>query len=233
MKISDMNWSQVEDYLSRDDRAILPIGSTEQHAGLSLAVDSILAEKLAIETAEPVGVPVFPVVSYGCTPQWRRYPGTVTIRLATLLGLVRDILDSLAESGFKRIMILNGHGGNQPVHQFLREWNADNAGTRVKFHNWFDSPKVVAKVKAIDPVATHASWFENFPWTRLEGVTPPARPAPVLERTRMFCMNPDEIRAYAGDGNNGGVYQHDDADMLALWEIARAEARDRLEGPWG
>ncbi|MFX4497631.1 creatininase family protein, partial [Acinetobacter baumannii] len=53
MKIADMNWMQVEAYLQRDDRCLLPIGCTEQHAYLSLAVDAILAERVAVEAAEP------------------------------------------------------------------------------------------------------------------------------------------------------------------------------------
>ena len=52
MRIADMNWMQVEDYLRNDDRTVLPLGSTEQHSYLSLSVDSILAERLSIE-AEP------------------------------------------------------------------------------------------------------------------------------------------------------------------------------------
>ena len=54
MQISEMNWMMVEEYLKRDDRAVLPLGSTEQHAYLSLSVDSILAERLAVEAAEPL-----------------------------------------------------------------------------------------------------------------------------------------------------------------------------------
>ena len=54
-----MNWMMVEEYLKHDDRAVLPIGSTEQHAYLSLVTDTILAERLAVEAAEPLGVPVF------------------------------------------------------------------------------------------------------------------------------------------------------------------------------
>ncbi|TMV37188.1 creatininase family protein, partial [Thioclava sp. BHET1] len=74
MKITDMNWQQVEDYLKTDDRAILPLGSTEQHAGLSLSVDSILSEKVALDAAAPLGIPVFPVVAYGLTPYFLAYP---------------------------------------------------------------------------------------------------------------------------------------------------------------
>ena len=49
MKIADMNWAQVEAYVARDDRAVLPIGSTEQHAGLSLCVDYILSERVSVQ----------------------------------------------------------------------------------------------------------------------------------------------------------------------------------------
>lgn len=68
MRIADMNWMQVESYLQKDDRAVIPLGSTEQHAYLSLAVDNILAEKVALDAAEPLGIPVFPPVNYGITP---------------------------------------------------------------------------------------------------------------------------------------------------------------------
>jgi creatinine amidohydrolase len=62
MRIHDLNWMQLEAYLERDDRIVLPLGSTEQHAYLSLGTDSILAERIAVEAAEPVGVPVLPVL---------------------------------------------------------------------------------------------------------------------------------------------------------------------------
>jgi creatinine amidohydrolase len=59
MKIADMNWMQVAEYLKDDDRAVIPLGSTEQHAYLSLGTDAILSERVAVEAAEPLGVPVF------------------------------------------------------------------------------------------------------------------------------------------------------------------------------
>jgi len=61
---------QVEEYLRDDDRAVLPLGSTEQHAYLSLSVDSILSEQVAVDAAEPLGVPVFPAMPYGPTPSF-------------------------------------------------------------------------------------------------------------------------------------------------------------------
>jgi len=124
MRISDMNWQQVEAYLGHDDRAVVPLGSTEQHAYLSLSVDSILSERVAVEAAEPLGVPVFPVLAYGITPYFRGYPGTLTLRVETYLCVIRDLLDSLAESGFGRIVLVNGHGGNAPAQALAGEWMA-------------------------------------------------------------------------------------------------------------
>ena len=54
--IHEMNWMQVETYLKRDDRCVLPLGSTEQHAYLSLCVDNILPEKLANDAVGTLGV---------------------------------------------------------------------------------------------------------------------------------------------------------------------------------
>src|SRR5690606_36491578 len=74
MRISDMNWMQVEAYLGTDDRCVLPLGSVEQHGYLSLAVDQILAARVAVEAAEPLGVPVFPTLPYGLAPYFAAYP---------------------------------------------------------------------------------------------------------------------------------------------------------------
>ena len=81
VRISDMNWMQVEAYLRGDDRAVLPLGSTEQHSYLRLTVDCILPEKVAVDAAEPLGIPVFPVLPYGVTPYFREFPGSVTLRV--------------------------------------------------------------------------------------------------------------------------------------------------------
>ena len=232
MKISDTNWGQVETYLKSDDRAVLPLGSTEQHAGLSLSVDSILSERVSLEAAAPLGVPVFPVVPYGLTPYFLAYPGSVSLRVETYVRIVRDILDSLKRSGFRRILIVNGHGGNQPAQPLAIEWQADNPEMAVKFHNWWNAPRTFAKVQELDPVASHASWMENFPWTRLEGVVQPSQMKPMIDMARMRVMSPDAVRKHLGDGNFGGYYERPDEDMLAMWDIAVAETREILEGPW-
>ena len=232
MTISAMNWSQVEARLALDDRCVVPLGSTEQHAGLSLSVDSILAERVATEAAAPLGVPVFPVQPYGLTPYFLGYPGSISLRVSTYLALVRDVLDSLHGQGFRRILLVNGHGGNAPAGALAIEWMADHPGTAVKFHNWWNAPDTLAKVKEIDPVASHASWMENFPWTRLPGVVQPEGRKPMVDFDRLRVKAPDAVRALLGDGNFGGLYERPDADMMAIWEVGVAETRAALEGPW-
>ena len=56
MRITDSNWFEIEEYLKTDDRCVLPLGSTEQHAHLSLSVDTILSGKIAADAAAPLGV---------------------------------------------------------------------------------------------------------------------------------------------------------------------------------
>jgi creatinine amidohydrolase len=232
VRISECNWQQVEAYLRNDDRAVLPLGSTEQHAQLSLSVDSILSERVAAEAAEPLGVPVFPVVAYGLTPYFVAYPGSITLRTDTYVRLVKDILDGLHAQGFRRILIVNGHGGNQPASSLAIEWMADNPETAVKFHNWWAAPATMSKVLEIDPVASHASWMENFPWTRLASVKQPTQQKPMIDLARMRLMSPKAVRDYLGDGNFGGYYERPDEDMQAIWDIAVGETRALLEGPW-
>ena len=232
MNISETNWGQVESYLATDDRAIVPLGSTEQHAGLSLSVDSILSHRVAVEAAAPLGVPVFPVMAYGITPYFLAYPGSISLRISTYLAVVRDILDGLYAQGFRRILLVNGHGGNQPAGSLAAEWMADHRDTAVRFHNWWNAPKTLAKVQEIDPVASHASWMENFPWTRLPGVVPPGERKPMIDLDRLRVLDPDGVRTYLGDGNFGGLYQRPDADMLALWQVAVEETRALIDGPW-
>jgi len=232
MQISAMNWMQVEDYLKTDDRCILPTGSTEQHSYLSLSVDSILASKLANDVAEPLGIPVFPVVPYGLAQQWTAYPGTVTLRIETYLAVIRDILDSIHRAGFRRILIVNGHGGNSPAAGMVKEWVMDNPNSQVKWHNWWNAPQVWAKVHETDPVASHASWLENFPWTRLDGIQFPEHQKPMANMGKMEVLNPSATRAYLEDGNMGGVYQKPDDDMLAIWDIAIQETTALIEEGW-
>jgi creatinine amidohydrolase len=232
VKIAAMNWMQVEEYLTRDDRCVFPIGSTEQHAYLSLCVDAILAERVSVEAAEPLGVPVYPAMPFGLAPYFLSFPGTISLRVETLLAVMRDAVASVHGAGFRRILIVNGHGGNAPVGALAQELMSVHPGLSVKFHSWWNAPRTWAKAQEIDPSGSHANWMENFPWTRIGNVAPPERPKPPPDRELMRASPPDAARRILGDGSFGGDYQKPDESMLALWAVGVEEVREALEGPW-
>ena len=228
MKIVDMNWMQVADYLTRDDRAVIPLGCVEQHAYLSLGTDLILSERVAVEAAEPLGVPVFPALAYGITPYFLAFPGTVSLRVSTYLSAIDDMLSSLWGQGFRRFVLVNGHGGNSPVVSLAAEWMGAHPDAKVVVHNWWNAPRTWKAVESIDPVASHASWMENFPWNRVAGA--PAETKPPVDLNLLRTLPPGGVKDLIGDGNYGGAYQKPDEQVLAVWRTGVEETRAVIGG---
>jgi len=232
VRARDLNWMQVDEYLARDDRVVLPVGSTEQHGYLSLETDNILAERVSAEAAEPLGVLVLPVLPYGLTPSFASYPGSPTLRLETFLAVIGDLLDSLHGQGFQRFLVVNGHGGNLAGASLVREWAAEHPDAQAIFHNWWASERVQAAAMAIDPEPSHANWYENFPWTRLEGVDMPSERKPPLDQDAYRVANPAGVRELLGDGVFAGAYQLPDEQTEAVWRAGVEEVRELLESAW-
>lgn len=223
----------LDGYLERDDRIVLPLGSVEQHGYLSLGVDAILAERVAVEAAEPMGVPVLPALAYGLTPYFAAYPGSPTLRVETYRAVLRDLLDSLYGQGFRRFLLVNGHGGNEAGRASGDELENTHPDAQVIWHNWWNAPRTWAVVQKIDPDASHASWLENFPWTRLEGVELPSERKPMQDIARMRELDPGDVRAMLGDGSLGGLYERSDDDVLRVWQAGVEEVREVLQSGWG
>jgi creatinine amidohydrolase len=234
MRLHEMNWQAVEAYLDNDDRVVLPIGSTEQHGYLSLGTDAILAERVAIEAAEPLNIPVLPVLPFGLAPYFTAFPGSLTLRMDTFLNVIRDLLDTLAGQGFRRIAIVNGHGGNAPAMNLVREWVAQPRPERVQvtFTSWYAAPKVAAMAAGYEDDPTHGGWFENFPWTRLPGVQLPAGGKPHLSRDVVGQASPADVRALSGDGSFGGSYELSEEIMSEIWQTGVDEVRELLVSGW-
>ncbi len=223
---------QLERYLDRDDRIVLPLGSTEQHAYLSLATDNILAERVSVEAAEPLGVPVLPVLPYGITPSFAAYPGSPSLRLQTFAAVVRDLLDSLYGQGFRRVLVVNGHGGNTPARTVASEWMARHDAAQALYHDWWIGPRTLEVVREIDPDFGHAAWLENFPWTRLPGIELPEKKKPLFDQSAYRVANPSRARELIGDGSFGGRYVRSDEEMLRVWQAGVDEVRELLERGW-
>jgi creatinine amidohydrolase len=232
MRIQDCNWMQIEAYLRSDDRVVLPLGSVEQHAYLSLAVDQILAERVAVEAAEPLGVPVLPALPYGIVPYFAAYPGSPALSPETYGAVLCEVIGSLHGQGFRRFLLVNGHGGNDAGRPVLEEWAAARREIEVVWHNWWNAPRTWAVVQAVDPDASHASWLESFPWTRLPGVEVPKERKPMVDLDAVRSADPLVAREMLGDGSFGGLYERSDEDVLRVWRAGVEEVRDVLASGW-
>jgi creatinine amidohydrolase len=232
MRVQDCNWMQLEEYLATDDRIVLPFGSIEQHGYLSLGVDMILSERVSVEAAEPLGVPVLPSLPYGITPYFAAYPGSPTLSVETYQAVVRELLDSLHGQGFRRFLLVNGHGGNDPGRAAATDWNDAHPDAQAVWHNWWNGPRTWEVVQSIDGDASHASWLENFPWTRLAGIAQPQERKPMADIATMRESDPIDVRALLGDGSLGGLYERPDEDVLRVWRAGVEEVRDLIESAW-
>lgn len=107
---------EVEEYLKENDLVLFPTGSTEQH-GKHIAIDNdaFTALEVAKRVAEKTGVLVAPVMPFGYSPHHMAFPGTITLPFETLLQVYKEVCKSLMKHGFKKIVIMNGHGGNNNV----------------------------------------------------------------------------------------------------------------------
>ncbi len=95
--------------------ALLPVGSCEQHGPhLTLDTDSAVADAIAFRLAADLDddAVLCPTIGYGLSENHLGFAGTLTLRPATYLALIDDVLDSLAHHGLRRVLIINGHGGN-------------------------------------------------------------------------------------------------------------------------
>ena len=121
----NLTWPEAEESLQKVDVAILPVGAIEQHGPhLPLDTDSFDAQYLAHQVAAACSEPrplVLPLIPYGVSYHHDGFKGTISINNNTLSNLVYEIGISLAKNGIKKIVIINGHGGNSPSLNFAAQ----------------------------------------------------------------------------------------------------------------
>jgi creatinine amidohydrolase len=203
MRIEDLNWMDVEAYLKQDDRLILVLGTIEQHGYLSLATDVKVPLALADAASQKTGVLVAPPVNYGVSPYFITYPGSFTLRISTFLDTVEDILRAAYRQGFRRILVLNGHGGNDAARSRMVEVANDLAGLKLSWYAWWTAHSVEEVARKHGLEREHASWMEAFPFTRVADLPEGVKPEVKIKG----LLNAVETRAAYGDGVFGGAYQ--------------------------
>ncbi len=223
MRIDELNWMDVEKYLEKEDRLMLVIGACEQHGYLSLLTDVKIPLALADAASQRTGVLVAPPLNFGCSPYFLSYPGTISLRMETLLAVVEDLVRSVYGQGFKRLLVLNGHGGNNGVKIRLTELANELPGLKVQWYAWWMSHSMEAIGVRHELKLAHANWMEAFPFTIVgdlpEGEkVPPRVPSEVLDAAAS--------RRVYGDGSFGGAYR---AEAAIMQETFDAVLQDILQ----
>jgi creatinine amidohydrolase len=224
MLLEDLNWMDVENYLKHDDRIILVTGTCEQHGSLSLLTDVKIPMAIATIAAEREGVLVAPPINYGVSPHFAAFPGTIAIRVETFQRVVQDVVGSLFAQGFKRIFVLNGHGGNKIAETLVELANA-HSGLQLDWLDWWQHPIVEEIAKQHGLEKGHANWMENFAFTRVTDDMPQGvKPRVQLPATADAAAT----RRLLGDGSYGGAYQAADEVMDQLLEAVVGVVQERL-----
>jgi creatinine amidohydrolase len=227
MRIEDLNWMDVEEYLKHEDRLMLVIGACEQHGYLSLLTDIKVPLALADAASTRTGVLVAPPLNFGSSPYFLTYPGTISLRLSTLMDAVEDIVRSVHGQGFKRLLVLNGHGGNSGAKARLTELANELPGLKVQWYSWWlaHSVEEVALRHNIKP--SHANWLEAFPFTIVADLPESEKVPP---RIPSEVMDAKTTREVYGDGSFGGRYRVADEIIQEIFDAALADIMQLLKG---
>lgn len=152
--LAETNYAQVKDHPC--EVAVLPMGATEPHnLHLPYGTDTYQVEEIgrqACEAAWEKGarVVLLPAIPYGTETNQLEFPLAMNLNPSTLGLVIRDLVDSLARHGVRKLLILNGHGGNDlkpllrelhgrtPVHVFLCDWYRGPSSDVI--HDIFDDP---------------------------------------------------------------------------------------------
>lgn len=137
--LHEMSWQEAKEYFLANDIAILPVGSNEQHGPQNpLGTDHLIAKSIAEEAARHTGVVCLQVVPFGVSSHHRQFWGTISISASAFKEYVKEICLSLMYFGVKKIVIVNGHGGNTgPLLEVARELR--EIGLFISIYQWWEA----------------------------------------------------------------------------------------------
>lgn len=137
--LHEMSWTEAKNYFVKNDMAIVPVGSNEQHGPQnSLGTDHLIAKAIAEETAKRTEVLCLQVIPFGVSSHHKQFWGTIYISPRIFKSYVKDTCLALNYYGARKIVIVNGHGGNLPVlMELARELREE--GISVSIFQWWEA----------------------------------------------------------------------------------------------
>jgi creatinine amidohydrolase len=145
-EFAKLTWEEVNGAVAAGKLALIPAGTIEDH-GLHLPIDTdvVIASAICQRTAEliPDELVLLPPITFGYSPHHIDGPGTLTIRWDTFVNYVKDITTSLVHHGFRKLLILNGHGSNRPVLELAaRLTGVEHPDAQCAMLSWWDLLRV-------------------------------------------------------------------------------------------
>lgn len=163
-ELAHLTWRQARDALARARLALVPIGSCEQHGPhMTLDSDLAIADAFARRLEAELGDDALlcPAIPYGLSEHHLAFAGTLTLRAETLLAVVRDVVDGLVRWGMRRVLLVNGHGGNADALRLAAREAARDGRAQVGAVMWSLAAAEEIASRAIGPRYGHACEFET------------------------------------------------------------------------
>lgn len=167
--LAKMTWPEVEQILKETEIALVPIGSTEQHGpALPVDNDAYIATELTLRLAERVWsrqkVIVTPTITFGYSPHHMDFKGTITLSESTLANVIIDVCKSLAHHGFKKIILVNGHGGNETALSNALHTLGSSIDAKVFVVDWWSIGTDKIREVATPPFYHACDMETSFAW---------------------------------------------------------------------
>ena len=159
--------ADIRSLRDKDTIAIIPIGSIEQHGPhLPVQVDALLAGEVARRTArlvvEHASIVVLPTIWSGLAEHHMSLGGTLTLDLRTFQDLVRGIVRAVIRNGFRKILLLNGHGGNMTaLNALVADLTTETSVPIALATYWIPAQKAFAEILDEQPSVAHACEAET------------------------------------------------------------------------
>ena len=157
---SAMTWPEIESRMKETRLVIVPVGSVEQHGHhLGVGADWMQAWEMSRRVGEKTGYPVLPILPYGVSGHHKEFPGVITLSFHTYQKVVEEVLDCLAANGVKRVVFINGHGGNNGAITEAAKVARDKHGILCALTTWWDA---LGERKVLGhPAEQHAGYAET------------------------------------------------------------------------
>jgi creatinine amidohydrolase len=145
--------NEFEELAKANAVVIVPVGSIEQHGNhLPVNTDINCCYAIAQRAAQSVSefpVLVLPPIWMGYSPHHMPYRGAITLKHHTFVEVLTQVVACVHAHGFKKILILNGHGGNSGIVNSLRIKLAYEDGMPTVVHTYWEMPSVIEEMKKV------------------------------------------------------------------------------------